>query len=201
MSAATLFRTRAVLNAGGVNSLITHYWADGSVVGGAALATEALARVRAFFQAIAAEIRTGCVLTQDPVVTQLSFATGKPSAVFTGTLPAAVTFSAADAFLPQATMALVRFNTGIFINGRKVVGRSFIPGLTELANATGVGPVGSTITALGNANAALGATVLSNIDQVVWHRPNKVTGAPGTAEVVTSRSVSSTWAVQRNRRS
>lgn len=200
MSAATLFRARAVLTVGGVQCLHTTYWDDVAVVGGAALATEALARVRAFWNSIAGNIVAGSTIAFDTAVVQLNQLTGQPMASFVGAAPAAVIFTNGGDPLPFATQALVRYDTGVYVRGRRLRGRSFIPGYTETDQTSGVGPAAAFITGLNTALGLLGTVVVSNINQVVWSRPNPAFPGSGQAEPVTGRAASSTWAVQKGRR-
>lgn len=200
MSSATTFRHRATFVVGGVSTLFTTYWGDTSIVGSTALATEASARVRAFFNALAAVIKSTSTLTIDPTVIQINSGTGEATGAFTGSAPAAVTFTGSTDALPLSTQALIRLQTGVFVRGRALKGRIFLPGLMENANTDGVGPSGTVLTTLNTAVGLLGTTVVSSIDQLVWHRPNDALGVVGQSELVTARSISPNWAVQKGRR-
>lgn len=200
MSAATLFRQRTTLLVGGVPCLFTTYWDDVAIVGGTALATEACARVRAMFSSLASTIAAGVTISFDTTVVQMSQTTGQPTGAFVATPPASVTPVGAAQPLPLATQALARWDTGIYIRGRRLVGKSFLPGFMESGSDTGVGPNSSLTTALNTAIGLLGTVVSSNIRQVVWSRPNPAVPGSGQAEAVTSRTVSPSWAVQRGRR-
>lgn len=200
MSAATLYRSRATLTVSGVQCLVTTYWDDISIVGGAALATEALARVRACFSSLASLIVAGSSISFDTSVVQLNQTTGQAIAAFTGSAPAAVTFTGSGDPLPFQTQALVRYGTGVFIRGRRLVGRTFVPGLLESVSTSGIGPSSALQNSLNTAFGLLGTTVVSNINQVVWSRPSSLVPGSGQAEPVTSRSASATWAVQTGRR-
>lgn len=43
----------------------------------------------------------------------------------------------ADVPLPRATQALINWNTGVFVSGRQVRGKTFIPGIVQGANSQG----------------------------------------------------------------
>jgi hypothetical protein len=110
-----------------------------------------------------------------------------------------VVFTAAGDALPYATQGLLRLGTAAFIGGRRVQGRQFIPGLTETANAgTPAQPTTSVMTSMQNAANLLGTTVVTPINQRVWHRPKLGTG--GLSTPVITRSISPTWAVLKSRR-
>lgn len=201
MSAASLFRVRATLTVGGVPCLHTTYWDDVSLVGGTALATEALARVRAFWNSIASLPKSTTTISFDTQVVQLGINTGQPVGAFTGSAPAAVTFSGAADPLPPATQFLVKYSTGVFIGGRALVGHSYLPGFVETTNDTDGTPTAATITSVNTALGLLGTTIVSPINQVVWHRPGAINAPTGQAEPVTSRTAIDRWAVQKGRRS
>jgi hypothetical protein len=92
-----------------------------------------------------------------------------------------------------ATQGLIRWRTGVFIAGRELRGRTFIPGATESRSANGR-PDSTYITTAETAaqdlldNAALGAAL---VVYSVTHRQ---------VELVQSRSVWGQWAVLRSRR-
>jgi hypothetical protein len=189
------------MTVGGQACLLTTYWDDVSLVGGTALATEANARVRAMLNSLAATISITSTVAFDPTAVQLNQTTGSPIAAATGSTPAALSFTGGLNPLPLATQALFRYATGQFIRGRKLVGHTFLPGLTEGANDTGVGPNAAAITSLNTAVGLLGTTITSAINQVVWSRPNPAVPGSGEAWPVTARTTSTSWAQQRNRRS
>jgi hypothetical protein len=114
----------------------------------------------------------------------------------TGTTSAAdvaVPMSGSGDMLPLTTQALIRWRTGVFVNGREIRGRTFIPGLEEPANAAGR-PLGT-----------LPATVQPRINDfltasaggggLVVYSPTN-----GQAAFVNSGSMWNQWAVLRSRR-
>lgn len=200
MSLADLFRVRATLSLSGVNALHTTYWSNPSLASNTAVATEALARVRAFWNSYAAHVASTATLTIDPVVVQLDQATGQPLAAYPGTPPAAVTFTGTGDLLPFSSQKLVKYSTGVYVRGRALVGRSFIPFGLESDSVTGTGPTAADVTALNTALGLLGTTVVTAITQGVWSRPLPGVVGSGQVEAVTARAASTKWAVQKNRR-
>lgn len=196
---ATFLRSRAVLSLPGQGSpaLLTYYW-DSTGAAPAALATEAHARVRAFWNSLAAWLPTVAALAITPEVDEIEETNGQIVGQAVGTLPAAVSFTATTDSLPYQTQALLGLTTGTFISGRRLKGRQFIPGLTEAANTSGGAPFGTAVTALNTAASLLGTTVVTPVNQRVWHRP--VGGSGGLSAIVTSRSASTKWAVLKSRR-
>ena len=107
--------------------------------------------------------------------------------------------------LPWATQGLVRLLTNSFVEGRRVRGRIFIPGLGEAASDAGV-PNANTITSLNN----LGTTLISGgaPHPVIWSRPIEadpdavppVEGRLGSSHLVTLASTWNKWSVLRSRR-
>lgn len=203
---ATFFRTKGTLNVAGIGNLclITHYW-DSTGASPAAIVTEALARVRAQFNAMAAVIAGSSVLTLTAAADEIEETDGQIVGQTVGTLPAAVVFTTAGQVMPAQNQGILALSTGTFINGRRLQGRQYIPGFTVGAN-TANGTLATTTQNAINAGAVLlGTTVVTPINQRVWHRPllNPLTGAvinPGLSAIVTSRAARSTWSVLRSRR-
>lgn len=93
--------------------------------------------------------------------------------------------------IPFACQALAQLRTNVYVNGREIRGRLFIPGLTESQVTNGV--VSSA--ALSGLNAAFGALVAdADADYVVWSRRN------GQDSPVTAVTVWEQLAVLRSRR-
>ena len=195
-----ILRTRVTLQVNGVSCLMQHYWDRLSVTPDTAVATEALARVRAMLNSAAARVNAFTVATFDTSVAILTAETGQLTGVVTGSAPAAVSFTGAGDQLPGMVQGLARFGTNSFINGRNIKGRSFIPGPSEGDNGASGFPSSAYLTAWNTALGLLGTTVVSNIAQVVWHRPHPSTHLGGASLPVTSRAMASSWATQKGRR-
>ena len=197
---AQFLRTRYKFQVGlgGPVSLLTFYW-DGTGATDVALVTEAHARVRAAFNALTARLASGSSFIIDqPLGDFVEETNGEiQSQAAPSALPGGLTFTQSAEILPYQTQALVRYQTGTFLNGRRITGRTFIPGWTEINNVIGT-PSATDITALGAFNTALGTTIVTSMSQRVWHRP--VNGTGGLSAPVLSRTVSPEWSVLRSRR-
>jgi hypothetical protein len=196
---ATFLRSRATLGLAGMATpaLLTYYW-DSAGATPAALATEAHARVRAFWNNLAPAVGASSTLTIFPEVDEIEETNGAIVGQTVGTLPPAVTFSAAGDFLPYQTQALLRLTTGTFIDGRRLRGRQYLPGWTELSNTSGGVPAGSSVANITSAAALLGTTIVTPMNQRVWHRPKA--GSPGLSAIVVARQAGVNWAVLKSRR-
>lgn len=111
--------------------------------------------------------------------------------------------TASDDALPYASQGLVRLNTNDFVNGRRVRGRIFLPGITK-ASASPTGTVFTTASA-GWLAAATTLTAATGI--LVWARPlwNRevdppVLVRPGSKAAITGQSIWANFAVMRSRR-
>jgi hypothetical protein len=92
---------------------------------------------------------------------------------------------------PPATQGLVRWNTGVFYQGRQIRGRTFIPAIPQ-AMATGGTPTGTLVT---NCNAAASALIAdANAEFGIYSRK-----AAGFYNVVTG-GLWGQFAVLRSRR-
>lgn len=195
---ATFYRQRAVFDnpSGGGKSLFTFYW-DSAGGTPASIATEAAARVRAFFNSMVTLFPNSGTATVNAFGDEVEETNGQIVGTFVGTPVATVTGTGSGDFLPMQTQGLLRLQTGSFINGRRVAGRIFLPNQLETFN-TGGAPLASWVTAVNTAAALLGTTVVTPIAQRVWHRPGPA-GA-GLSVVVTGRSASTNWAILKSRR-
>lgn len=105
--------------------------------------------------------------------------------------------------LPPATQGMIKWPTGAVVGGRRLQGRTFIPGPTEdHSEGSGV-PNAAYVAALATAGDALLNGV--NSTPVVWSRPkiDPETGAvirPGSYAEITDAVGWTKWAVLRGRR-
>lgn len=197
----TIYRSRATLAVGGAQCLITTYWSTSNAVPDAPTATEAMARVRAMFNSAAALITSSAVLTFDPVVQIIDETTGTLVNAATGATPAAVAFTGSLTVLPPQTQGLARFSTPQFVRGRNLKGRMFLPGVIQSSSTSAGAPTAGYISSWNTALGLLGTTIVTPISQVVWSRPTGPGASDGMSGAVSGRSVASTFAVQRGRRS
>lgn len=172
--------------------------------GGTSVAPQAVAAVGTFWTTMAAAISNNVTGTVQGEVARINEVDGQLTGVENVT-PVAFAGGNTDDELPWQTQLLGRTFTAGFVNGRRVRGRIFIPGMVENNNAVGV-PVASLQTSLQNALNALIAE--PNTILAVWARP--FAGDPaavppkparlGTKYAVVTASVSPIWSVLRSRR-
>jgi len=198
---ADTYRSRVTITAGGVASLLTFYWTTSNTTPDGPTATEAHARVRAMLNSAAARFPTATTVAYDPVVQIFDDTTGTLVNVATAATPAAVTFTGGTNLAPLQTQFLARLSTPLFVRGRALKGRIFLPGVLVADVAVGGGPTSAAVTAWNTALGLLGTTVVTPIPQMVWSRPNALKGYAGSLGGVASRTCASTFAVQRGRRS
>lgn len=152
-------------------------------------ADAAVAATGAFWGAVDALINTAVSWATLPEVLFLGD-DGVAAASF-ATTPATGTGAGAAEIMPFATQALIRTLTGVFVGGRQLRGRIFIPGLTEASNQSG-SVIAATQTALQTAANTLNAVVTPPL--AVWSKTH------ATVEPVSSATVWSQFAVLRSRR-
>lgn len=202
---ATFLRQRTEMRLLGAASgaLFTTYW-DSTGAASTALATEAMARVRAFFNSGASLFPPGMTLTYNTVLDEIEETDGNLVGQVSGTAPAAVTFTGSVDLLPLQTQAVLRLQTGTFRDGRRLQGRIFVPYLKESSNSASGAPESTTVTALNAAATLLGTTVVTAMNQRVWSRPREATLAlparSGLSAVVIARATSASWGVLKSRR-
>ena len=171
----------------------TPYWST-HYFGGVteADATAAAAAVVNFWQDCAQVIVNLLTPTIQPEVELVETATGQTSGVFTVPTDEAPP-TASGTPLPWANQGLLRWRTGVFIGGREIRGRTFIPGPTEDNNTQGDVPPGYTnITNLAASNLITAGAGAGSL--VVYSRTH------AQAAVVQSASTWDQWAVTRSRR-
>lgn len=100
---------------------------------------------------------------------------------------------AGDELLPPATQGLVRLRTGVFVAGREIRGRVFLPGLTQFVNQDGSVAVG-TVSSVNTIFADYLTAMSGAGGAVVWSPTH------GQAAVITSTSMWTEFAVLRTRR-
>lgn len=153
-------------------------------------AGQAVAAAGAFWGDVDALIVNDLSWATEPEVYQLSEVTGQPVSV-TQVTSLTGTGAKTGAMLPRATQGLIRLGTGVFVGGREIRGRIFVPGLEVGADNNGsleasyaAALEAATLTLQTDANSAL----------VVWSRKN------GQMEGVIASSAWSEFAVLRSRR-
>lgn len=142
-----------------------------------------------FLEAIAANTVVAQRFQVDTEVEQVNPATGAVTGV-TSITSINRTGSNNTAPVPQAAQALVRWRTGVYVSGREIRGRTFIPGLA-LATSSASGELASATAA---AITTAAQQLLEDSGIGIWS-PTR-----GQIALVTSASVWSEFAVMRSRR-
>lgn len=182
-----MLRVRVVWNGiGGTPYLTTHYFVGTTQTE----ADDAVTATGNFWGALDNVLDSGMSWATDPEVTVIDFVSGAPLGAFT-TTPVVGTGSVSSNALGFALQGLIRWRTGVFVGGREIRGRTFVPGITATGGGDGV-PAAATITAMNNAATAFIAATPSVL--VVWSRQH------GQDEPATSGSAWTQFAVLRSRR-
>lgn len=181
--------------------LSTFYYAPGGSPAVQADATEASARVRAFFSALGASgaMPSGWGGSVDPVVSVLDEENGDLVNELDAADSTAVSNVGAGALGATTTMALLRMTTAGFAAGRRVRGRSYIgPGAATWWSG-GLLTTGTQNAIQTSADGALDTTIATaTVTHVIWSRPTPT--RLGSTHVVTGYGVSREPAVLRSRR-
>lgn len=161
---------------------------------------------KAFLDAMITHLAAGMISTIDPELLEFNEADGVVSSA--GSTTTRVTnFASSSEALPHFTQGLIQWTTTGIVHNRRVRGRTFIPGVTEIQNSAAGVPLPAFDTP---AEAAL-ATFLSTMAGKlrIWSRPfeqkdpelvDKNPSRPGSAHQVTTAAVAPYWAVLRSRR-
>lgn len=160
-------------------------------------ADDMLARVRAFWLALIGVLPTSIVAQVQGQVDLITETTGALGGSLSRTSPAAVTGTGGGAG-PIAAAVVLQLQTGVIINGRRLRGRSFISPVATGANSGGFVSAATISTTVAAGVAMLTGTTASK--PVVWHRPNPVGAANGSAFDVSAYAVGPNFGVLRSRR-
>lgn len=154
-----------------------------------ASADDAAAAVTAFLQVCDNFLRVNQSAQVDPEVLSINVASGTTLASF-AVSESVVTGADANDAVPNAAMALVRWRTGVYVAGREIRGRTFIPGFTE-NSVDANGNISST------AQSAIeaGANLMAAGTDLCVYSPTR-----GSAAQVTNATVWSEFAILRSRR-
>lgn len=103
----------------------------------------------------------------------------------------------AGQLLPTQTQGQVRWNTNAFFGGRRLIGRTFIPGMTENSNtAAGIVDPAAVTLITNEANTYAGASA----NPVVWQDKHDATPPSGSTGEIVGGAMLSAWRVLRSRR-
>lgn len=170
---------------------------------GGADAVAAAGAVQGYFSSLMPRLKAGLQVTIQPEVYSFRPSDGELLAAFPVSV-APYSGSVAQDPMPRAVQALGQFITGSFVNGRRLRGRTFIPGIPE-GEASPTGGLSETFRS--NLRTAVdllrtGAPVGQPL--VVWSQPREATeNAParvGAVRAVSSTNVWTEYASLRSRR-
>lgn len=153
--------------------------------------------VGAFFQALDNLIPSTVTITFDSEVRQLNDASGVLEDVEAVTPPTAVNGIATGAYAAGAG-ARVDWRTSVIINGRRVIGRTFIVPIIGSSFESNGTIVAASLADLQAAADAYLASFTSIVGAVVWHRP--VAQAGGQSAPIQSAVAVDKSALLRSRR-
>jgi hypothetical protein len=194
---STLMRVRAVSSGWTGGPGLNTFYFLGSEPPVTAEATEAVARVRAFYESLKTRMATIWTVQPDNSVDTLNDVTGALTGGLAGTAVAATTGTGLSTINDLASMAVIRINTGVIVNGRRLQGRHFI-GPFDTGQTTSGGLAPATVTAFNTAANLLTTTIVTPILACVWHRP--VGGAGGSHATVSTFATQTKLGVLRSRR-
>jgi hypothetical protein len=184
---ATLYRVRTAIAGGsGASQLSTMYFGDVSPN----TAQNAANAVHKFWDDLKGAISNAYTFQVEEDVYKIDEGTGQPVASY-ATSTSLVTGTPSGDPLPWATQGLCRWSTGVFIAGRQIAGRTFIPGMLESTNVAGV-PDSVIKGAINTAASNLISDTLSEFR--IYSRKN------GVSEIVSGGAAWSKWAILTSRR-
>lgn len=196
---AGIFRVRAALSGwpSGGPGVMTHFFSDSDpdMQGGAQVAADRvrdslIAARNLFFQGL-----TWAVSSQ---VDRIDLANGDVTATL-GVTGSTGVGGSGTGWAPTPIAIMVRFETDLFIAGKRVRGRTFLSPIDVsmlegdgTPSATGIAHANSFATAMEDSGATM-------IDHVIWHRP-ATGGNDGQVAVISNHIVPNKYAILRSRR-
>jgi hypothetical protein len=180
-----LFRVRtAISGATGGPQLATHYF-DTSV----GTAQDAADAVHGLWQDLRTYISNTFTMTIEPLVYTVDVASGLATGL-TGVSGASSTGSDGSDAMSPFTQGLISWHTGVFLSGRELIGRTFIPAPCESQSVAGAPSTNYQSNVL-----AAGVNMLSAVSNLVVYSRAHHTQSP-----VTSYGTPSQWSVLKSRR-
>jgi len=183
----------SMANFPGAPGVITHYTSD--------VVTD-FTPIRTFYAAVALQVPNGLTFQFPTTVDLLDETTGLIQTVQNATVLSPVSSIVSSQAFSGTSGCIVQWRTPDFVDGKHVIGRSYIVPLAQTSYDTQGSIASATITALQNA----AITLVGALNLVVWSRPRKastnppVTARPGSAHPVTNASVPDLACVMRSRR-
>lgn len=147
------------------------------------------------WQAVGPLLHSSYTWTIDQTGRIMTAETGKTTALWTDPLVrTGVGGVGIDGPVSNASMLLLQWRTGDYVDGRELRGRSFVPGLST------TNLVGGEVRDTARATAANAADALAKSDQgfCIWRRPKD--GSPGSTRPVQTGNAWREMAVLRGRR-
>lgn len=185
---ASMLRVRTVWTGVAGTPWYTNLYFDGT---GSTDATAAAAAWRAFLTGFSFQFSSQITAQIDPFVAQIDAPSGDITGGYTIATPAGVVGQETGAMLPTQTQSLTTLYTPLYVGGRNIKGRVFLPAYTEAANDFD----GTLLSSYATALEAEWATLLgTGPDLLVYSRKN------GTDAPVSAATVSTKWSVLRSRR-
>lgn len=196
---ATIMRIRTVLSYGsGGPGLNTIYWDAASEPPAVADASDAVARVRTFFDAIKAFYANSMTFSVSNDVATFEDTTGDLTGRLAAAPAAVVVGTGGAAQGPLASMYLVQLRTNLLRNNRLVGGRWYLGPPASVGIFTTGQITGAAQTAHVNAATAMLTGGATASVPIVWHRPNAL--GPGASGVIVQATVWSQFGTMRSRR-
>jgi hypothetical protein len=161
-----------------------------------ASATTCFTAVATLINALRPHISTAFSYTVQQQVDQLTLQY-ELTGTFTATNVASSAGTNAGDALPRQNQGLIRWNTSNFFNGRRIIGRTFVPGPTETDNASGV-PVATYVSDITAAAQVFADTNTAN--PVVWSARPSAAPTQFSAAAIDAGVCDGDWAILRSRR-
>ena len=183
-----MIRVRSVLTGVAGAPYYTNHYFDAGGLGGQE--QDAVDAVGDFWNAFDTSLDNALQINTDPEVPTINAVTGAITSSV-ATTPFFNQFASTGEALPPATQLLIRWTTPTFVSGRRLRGRTFIPGCTEDSNTSTGTPAAGFSTPV---NAAVAALTGGAVALCIWSRTH------GVAIPVSSGTYWSQWAILRSRR-
>lgn len=164
-----------------------HFWSGGTPDTDAELDAIATA-VNAFWNTVKGRLATSVSYAGEASIDKLDITSGDIIGVKSVTGGSGTGTDVADP-LPWHTQGLITWHSGLYSGGRELVGKTFIPGMTEAASTQGV-----MLTAFAITLETAATTLMNNSSLAVYSRTKHTAGEVG------SRVVPLRWSVLRSRR-
>jgi len=180
-----------ITGAAGAPWVNTTYWSDNLGM----RVEDAVNNIWSFWDAISGLMHSDLVIQVDPLVTLQADDGGRPTGTTTVTTDP-IGGTNTSHMLPTQTQGLVHLSTGVYVDGREITGKIYVPGLCESANTpSGTMESGDAGTIQDAIDAVYpGGTGVSQPPMWVFSRKHN------SVYPVTGAVVRTKWAVLRSRR-